>query len=453
MTVPGARAARGPRKRRPLAYETKLWLLALWAGAPALIVAIIGVWRSGSSSRTQWTLTLVMVGVWWVTALVLREKIIRPLQTIANLLAALRDEDFSIRARGGRYGDAMGELIQELNALGQTLRDQRFGALEATALLRSVMSEIEVAVFTFDPEHRLALINRAGERLLAQPAERLLGRRADDLGLDECLRGETPRTLEVAFPGGIGRWEMRRSAFRQGGAQHQLLVLSDLSRALRQEEQEAWQRLLRVLGHELNNSLAPIKSVAGSMAALMEREPKPADWKEDMQKSLEVISARAESLTRFIQAYTRIARLPQPRLGPVDVAKCVQRVADLESRLRIAVAGGPPTTLQADSDQLEQLLINLLRNAVDASLESEGGVEVSWAKMGSSLEIDIRDEGPGLSSTGNLFVPFFTTKPKGSGIGLVLSRQIAEAHGGRLSLENRADRRGCLARLILPIGG
>lgn len=404
------------------------------------------------TSRTQWTLTVLIVGFWWVIGLVLREKLIRPLQTISNLLAALRDEDFSIRARGARHGDAMGELIHEVNALGQMLRQQRFGALEASALLRSVMSEIDVAVFTFDPVHRLALTNRAGERLLAQPAARLLGRSAEDLGLGECLSGEATRTLQVTFPGGMGRWEMHRSSFRQGGAQHSLLVLSDLSRALRQEEQEAWQRLLRVLGHELNNSLAPIKSVAGSMAALIEREPKPPDWKDDMQKSLGVIAARAESLTRFIQAYTRIARLPQPRLQPVDVAKCLQRIVDLESRLPVRLLPGPALTISADVDQLEQLLINLVRNAVDASLELGGGVELTWTKTAGNLEVFVRDEGPGLSSTGNLFVPFFTTKPKGTGIGLVLSRQIAEAHGGRLSLENRPGRSGCVARLILPLG-
>jgi signal transduction histidine kinase len=255
----------------------------------------------------------------------------------------------------------------------------------------------------------------------------------------------------MSFPGGAGRWEVHRGVFRERGAPHQLLVLSDLSRALREEERQAWQRLLRVLGHELNNSLAPIKSIAGSLEGLVAREPRPVDWKEDMQRGLGVISSRAASLGRFMEAYSRLARLPLPRLQPLSVSALVKRLVGLETRINIALSPGPEITLRADGDQLEQLLINLLRNAVDASLETGGGVTVGWRKMGAQLELWVDDEGPGLSNTSNLFVPFFTTKPGGSGIGLVLSRQIAEAHGGSLTLENRRGARGCQARLRLPL--
>jgi nitrogen fixation/metabolism regulation signal transduction histidine kinase len=245
---------------------------------------------------------------------------------------------------------------------------------------------------------------------------------------------------------------MRRSTFREQGVPHQLVVLTDLSRTLREEERQAWQRLLRVLGHELNNSLAPIKSIAGSMETLLGREPKPPDWSEDMKRGLAVISARAAALNRFMEAYTRIARLPPPKLRPVEIRKTVERIASLETRLPIQVRPGPDLTLAADGDQLDQLLINLVRNAVEAALETQGGVRLAWEKSGTKLLVTIEDDGPGLSNTANLFVPFFTTKQGGSGIGLVLCRQIAEAHGGSLALENRKDGRGCLARLILPFG-
>ena len=331
------------------------------------------------------------------------------------------------------------------------LREQRLGALEATALLRTVMEEINLAVFAFDDAQRLRLVNRAGERLLAQPIERLLGRTAGELGLADCLQGEPTRTLQMTFPGSIGRWGMRRSSFRQGGKPHQLLVLADLSQALREEERQAWQRLLRVLGHELNNSLAPIKSIAGSLGSLLGKEPPPADWKEDMQGGLGVITARADALSRFMEAYSRLARLPQPKLGAVEIELLIRRVAGLETRVPVVLAPGPNLMIQADGDQLEQLLINLLRNAADAALETRGGVKIGWVKTGSQLEIRVEDEGPGLSNTANLFVPFFTTKPGGSGIGLALSRQIAEAHGGSLTLENRKQGTGCLARLRLPL--
>ncbi|HEV8132483.1 MAG TPA: ATP-binding protein, partial [Acidobacteriota bacterium] len=371
-------------------------------------------------------------------------------QTVSNLLAALREGDYSIRARGAETDDSLGEVMFEVNTLGETLREQRLGALEATALLRTVMAEIDVAVYAFDGQRRLRLVNRAGERLLGHPAERLLGRSAQELELADFLDGDAARTLQKSFPGGSGRWGVRRSSFREGGLPHQLLVLADLSRPLREEELRAWQRLVRVLGHELNNSLAPIKSVAGSLESLLVREQPPEDWREDLRRGLGVIASRAESLSRFMQAYARLARLPQPQLQRIDVPDLIRRVASLETRLSVTVLPGPRLTIEADGDQLEQLLINLVRNAADAALETGGDVKVSWKRNGTHLEVAVEDEGPGLSNTTNLFVPFFTTKPGGSGIGLVLSRQIAEAHGGTLTLENQPSGRGCTARLRLP---
>jgi signal transduction histidine kinase len=294
-------------------------------------------------------------------------------------------------------------------------------------------------------------VNRAGERLLAQPADQLLGRPAKDLGLAPCLDGLSPRIEDVAFPGGSGRWEVRRTTFRQEGRPHQLLVLADVSRPLRDEERQAWQRLIRVIGHEINNSLAPIKSIAGSLESMLARETMPDDWSDDLRRGLAVIAARSDSLSRFTTAYARLAKLPAPRRDGVNLAALVRRVAGVETRLPIRIDGGPDLTIRADPDQLEQLLINVLHNAVDAALQMGGGVGVSWRRDGRSCDVWIDDEGPGLPNASNLFVPFFTTKPGGSGIGLVLSRQIAEAHGGTLTLENRLDRTGCRAYLRLPV--
>jgi nitrogen fixation/metabolism regulation signal transduction histidine kinase len=355
-----------------------------------------------------------------------------------------------MRARDARPDDALGEVMLEANELAETLREQRLGALEATALLRKVMEEIDVAVFTFEGVHRLRLINRAGERLLGRVAERLLGATAEQLGLGSCLEGHSPRVWAFSFPGAVGRWEIRRTSFRQGGLPHQLLVLTDVSRPLREEERQAWQRLMRVLGHEINNSLAPIKSIAGSLARLFRKQELPQDWKTDADRGLEVIASRADALTRFTASYARLAKLPAPRLTPVDLAGLVRRVAGLETGLSVVVDPGPGVAIPGDSDQLEQLLINLVHNAVDASIETHGGVRVGWAVGAGHVEVTVEDEGPGLEQTSNLFVPFFTTKPGGSGIGLVLSRQIAEGHGGTLTLANRPDRSGCRALLRLP---
>jgi signal transduction histidine kinase len=272
-----------------------------------------------------------------------------------------------------------------------------------------------------------------------------------DLGLAECLTGDTPRIEQIAFPGKSGRWEIHRGSFREAGLAHQLLVITDLSRALRDEERQAWQRLIRVLGHELNNSLAPIKSVAENLGSMLARRDRDPDWQEDMRSSLNIIAARTDGLARFMGAYARLAKLPPPTFQGVDVSVWIRRVTGLESRLQVKLQTGPEVRIQADPDQLDQLLINLLRNAVDASLETGGGVQVGWDRENGYIDVWVQDDGPGIPNPTNLFVPFFTTKPGGSGIGLVLSRQIAEAHGGTLTLENRETERGCEARLRLPM--
>src|SRR5436305_10364903 len=274
---------RASRPRRRVTHENRLTLLTLFAALPAIVVALSLLWFGDYSSKVQWTLTICILGCFVGFVGSAREHVVRPLQTMTNLLAALREGDYSIRARGARENDALGEVLLEINSLGETLRVQRLGAFEATALLRTIMAEIDVAVFTFDPERRLRLVNRAGEHLLGKPIDKLLGKQARDLGLAACLEANEDAPLSLAFPGATGRWGVRRSTFREHGLPHELLVLTDLSRTLREEERRAWQRLVRVLGSEMNNSLAPIKSLAGSLETLLRREPRPRDWKDDAE--------------------------------------------------------------------------------------------------------------------------------------------------------------------------
>jgi two-component system, NtrC family, nitrogen regulation sensor histidine kinase NtrY len=439
------------RARRTISFETRVLMLALATGLPGALVALAILLLEDYSAKVVWTFGIIVVGFWLGFAFALRERVVRPLQTLSNLLAALLEGDYSIRSRGATSDDALGLAMLEVNALGETLREQRLGALEASALLRTVVEEIDVAVFAFDEELKLRLVNRAGERLLDMPAERMTGRTAEAIGLDALLEGEEQRTLDATFPGAQGRWSVRRSRFRQGGAPHQLLVLSDLSRTLREEELIAWQRLIRVLSHEINNSLAPIKSIAGSLQDALKRDPRAPDMDEDLQRGLGIIGGRSDALSRFMASYARLARLPAPRLAPLSIREWVQRVVALETRLPVRIEAGPDMIIRADGDQLDQLLINLVRNGVDASLETSGGVCVGWSRAADRIAVWVRDEGPGLSDTTNLFVPFFTTKPNGSGIGLALSRQIVDAHGGHLTVENRRRAQGVEARVTLPI--
>ena len=447
-------------------FERRIILLVFLLVVPGLLISAILLWPLSWSVESKVALFVLELFVCLALGLALHEHIIRPLQTLANVVGALREEDYSFRARNAVPNDALGELSLELNALADLLSQHRTGAIEATALVQHVVEEVDIPIFAFDPARALRLVNSAGEKLLQRHAAQPLGRSAAQLGLDECLLSENETLVSLSFGTGA-RWFVRRSMFRQQGIPHTLVVLSDVSRALREEERRAWQRLIRVIGHELNNSLTPIKSIAGSLHARLGDMGLDAVQKEDFSRGLGIVEARAASLNRFLQAYRQLAQMPAPVLRDCSISDLVRRAASLETRAEITVAPAEDVILMADPDQLEQMLINLLHNAVDAVLESElngnetpsvvaGTVEeepqiyVAWKRSANHLTLTIEDNGPGLLNPGNAFVPFYTTKPDGSGIGLVLSRQIAEAHGGSLELANRPGKRGCVVSVYLP---
>jgi len=435
-------------------YEHRILILGFGAGLAGSLASLVLLWQCDFTIKTRLTLAGLIIFTWVATVLSLHSRIVFPLRTLSNLLGALREGDYSLRVRGARVDDAMGELIWEANALAGFLREQRLGAMEAMALLRKILAQVDVALFGFDSGDRLQLVNDSGKRLLGRTDDELIGCRADELGLTECLTGQTPRVVDVAFAGGAGRWELRRGRYREKGVSHSLIFLSDLTRTLHEEERRAWKRLIRTVRHEVNNSLTPIQSVADSLRVMVGRKPLADDWEEDLRGGLELISERAEALDRFIGAYSRLMHLPQPVFAQVDVAQLLRRVAGLETRMGITVQAGPNIQVLGDRDQLEQLLINVISNAVEASLqnrpEGDGQVAIGWQAGVEAVEIHVDDDGPGLAEGVDVFVPFYTTKDHGSGIGLTLSRQIAEAHGGSLTLENRRTPPGCRATLRLP---
>jgi two-component system nitrogen regulation sensor histidine kinase NtrY len=448
-----------PKKVR-LLYARKVSLFSFLVALPGVIVSGIFILEESWAVQSKVGLFVFILIAWGLLAMSLQENATRPLQTLANVVAALREEDYSFRARNAVATDALGELSLEVNALADMLADQRTRAIEATALLRKVVEEIDVPIFAFDPYQVLQLVNSAGEKLLQIPSVRLLGRTAQTIGLQNFLAAANESLVPLPSSGSQTRWLVRRSMFRQNGVPHTLLVLSDVSRALREEERSAWQRLVRVLGHELNNSLAPIKSIAGSLYTRITRASLSPEEKQDFGRGLEIIETRADSLNRFLQAYRQLAQMPSPILRQVRLPDLVTRVAGLETRIEIAVKLGPDVTLMADSDQLEQMLINIIRNATEAALEQAQGngkgpprpeVIVGWQIADKDVVLTIEDNGPGLLNPANTFVPFYTTKPAGSGIGLVLSREIVEAHGGSIALSNRAQQRGCQVRIVLPL--
>jgi nitrogen fixation/metabolism regulation signal transduction histidine kinase len=387
-----------------------------------------------------------------ILALWVRSIFARRLRTMGSVLASFRDGDFSVRARLGRGDTLFDEVLGEVNLLGTTLREHRLGELEAWTLLRKVMAEVDVVVLAFDEEGRVRLANESAARVLGTRSAALIGETAERLGLADLLEGEVPRAVRDSVALGVGPWELRRGQFRLSGQLHTLLVVSDVSGALREQERDAWKRLIRVMGHEINNSLAPIQSISGHLLHTLALAERPPDWEDDAASGLSVIGRRAVALGRFMTAYAELARLPRPKLAPVDVAGWVRRTALLEQRLRVEIVRGPDVTILGDADQLDQLLINLLKNAVDATLEAKrGGVRVRWSTTVRLLELVVEDDGPGVEEATNLFVPFFTTKSGGTGVGLVLVRQIAEAHGGDVTLRTREGASGAEARVRLPL--
>jgi nitrogen fixation/metabolism regulation signal transduction histidine kinase len=440
------------RRYRRLTHEQEVFAFCLVGGLPAVVFALVWAFSGDRLPEVRWTAAFLVVASWLGFSLATLQRVTRPLQTMSNLLLALKEGDFSFRARGARQRDPLGDVLLEINGLGDILQAQRRGTMEATALLSAVIKEIDVAIFAFDPDHVLRLVNPAGQVLLGRTAEHLLGLDAAAIGLSGCLEGEPERILGPGeLPKAYGRWGMRRTPFREDGRPHQLVVFGDLSRPLREEQLKSWQRLVRVLGHELNNSLAPIKSIATTLGTSMDRAPRQPDLEGDLRSGLGIIATRAESLERFLQGYTRLAKLPPPQATACDLGGLLRRAAALERRLPVVVDPGPNVAIMADPAQVEQAVINLVKNAVEAAMEQKHGeVRVSWRNAGSSVEILIEDNGAGISDTANLFVPFFTTKPDGSGIGLVLCQQIAENHGGTLTLQGRKGQPGCMALLRLP---
>jgi len=452
--VPSSGNQTPSRKRLPLgatnrrlSYERRirLWLLALTA--PSILAIGVLTYLHTDSLISAAAATAVAAVLIAIAAAYFFDQLVRPLQTLANVVAALREDDFSFRARGARRGDSLGDLALEINALASTLQTQRAAARDALTLVERVINSMQSPVLAFDAAGALRLLNPAGAEAFRLTRRLAIGRFAEELSLATLLNTAD----EDLYTTPSSRFSIRRTTFRLHGIPHTLFVLSDVAAALREEERLAWQRLIRVLSHEINNSLTPIKSIAGSLRT---RTATGTQTPEDLHRGLTVIEERAASLNRFLQAYQQLTRLPAPALRTISLGPIVSAVIPLETRLAVDLQPGPETFLLADPDQIQQLLINLIRNAVEAALsqpEAKPRVLVAWSRNSAQAILQIIDSGPGLLNPSNLFVPFYTTKPEGSGIGLVLAQQIASAHKGSITLTNNPISSGCTAELRLPL--
>lgn len=393
------------------------------------------------------TIIPILSAVWLLLAHRIKSLLQSHFYSLSNVIESVRVGDYSLRIAKQENGSAWSDVYREINLLAQTQQDNRIQGVESHILLDKLLAEFDAPVFIFDRSDILKNINPMGCELLSQTKQQLVDKHAKQIHLDRLLAAESRTVLEHWFPNKGGRWELRKNYFVQDGVRYTLILVNDLSRTLREEERNAWIRLIRVLGHELNNSLASLSSVSQSLQKQLHDE-KTSSWYERYSKALSLIDERSMSLLRFTEAYTRLAKLPPPQKAEIKLHQLFDSLKGLVSGT-FEIIDDKQTTIEGDRDQLSQLFINLMKNAVEAS-SIDKPVHIQWQRFEQGVRVQIIDEGIGLPSSDNLFVPFYTTKSGGSGIGLFLSQQIAEGHNGSLQLHNRSETAGCVAEVWLP---
>lgn len=418
--------------------------------APGLLVSILFILSSGQTTQLKLLSTILLLGFTAVLAILVLRHSNNMLLTLSNLTGSIADGDYSMRGTVIDENDKLCQVFSELNQLADSLKNHRYQNLEQSGLIENILESIDIAVLAFDNDGRLTQVNQAANRLF--DSDSLLQKGHTSYSLDLAGFIETPQSniIERQFPGQTGYWQIQLNRFRQDGQPRDLLLISNVSKAFKAQERHSWQQLLRVLGHELNNSLTPIHSMSDSLLTLLSSDNRPPDWQQDIERGITVINKRTQAIAKFMQDFSKLAKLPEPSTRLTDFKTILIRCCQLLGPEHFDIKTDQPIEIVIDPDQIEQLLINLLKNAIEAS-DNANKIEVNWFIENEFLQCEIIDSGSGIANFDNLFVPFFSTKQSGSGIGLVLSRQIAEAHEGALDLHNRAQTKGCVARLMLPL--
>jgi len=429
-------------------FSQKIFTLTLAASIPSYVCCLIFLWLIDYSVYAKVLLTTLLSLSVFGFAWLIKQQLQFQFQTLSNLVEAIRGGDFTLRGKKRADNDPLTELTGQINLLSASLSEQRVASEEAYRLLDKTIAHINVAIFALDANNKIKLANPAAGRLFSCNFLQLFGQSAESLALTTFFTGEQTQLLEHTFPGGSGRWQIRLDSYRDKGIQGKLLFITDLKTVLREEELKAWKNLIKVISHEVNNSLYPISSMSQTLAKLVNREPLAEDWKEDLSEGLSVIGERANNLTDFIKRYAKVAKLPEPNKQIFSMSQLIAHTAIIQSNpqdIIIDESSNQNMELFADRSMIEQVMINLLKNA----LEAGAPVELSWGENKQSQWLIILDHGQGIKNTANLFVPFYSTKPTGSGIGLVLCQQILDKHQGRLTLEN-SKHAGCLVKVTLP---
>jgi len=441
---------------RRTSFEGQLTKLSLLAALPPYLLLIWVMFYANISIYLVLLVTLVGGLIIVFCHSKIHEKSAYQFRSLSNLLDAMVQGDYSLRARTSEGDKALNELVGAINSLALRLNKQRIESIENQLLLQTVIKHIDVAIIAFNESNELVLCNPAARKLL-----QLTGNANDNVFTDtdnqlaqvDVINNGQSQVMTLTFSEQQGKYNVHKEAYRKDGKQQELLFITDVSTMLRSEERKAWQSLVRVISHEINNSLSPIASISQSLQRLLIKQSNIEEHTDFLIEGLTVIAQRTKSLGGFVNSYKQIASLPEPVKQLTSIASLVNKVTKLYPEDTVEMVTLDDVSLSVDAVQLEQVLINLVKNAVEAINNTgvSGKVSISWQGVGKNFKLVIVDDGTGVSNPDNLFVPFYTTKAKGSGIGLVLCRQIIEAHGGKLSLANRSDAKGCIAVIELLI--
>ncbi|MCG2595665.1 ATP-binding protein [Ramlibacter sp. XY19] len=443
--------AAAERLRIPLALR-----LALGASVLAAIALAVAFGLQRWLLPAPWAAALAALAITVPLAVAWARHELAPLlamfRALVGTVTSYRDGDFSFGLHWER-NDEIADLVQAHNALGTVLREQRLGLVQRELLLDTMVQNTPVAMLLVQADGPIVFANIAARQLLND------GRRIEGLALDQLLRRTSASLREAMARGGDALFTVRhagerdaedeiyhlaRRAFTLNGKRHELLLLRHLTAELRRQEVQTWKKVIRVISHELNNSLAPVASLAHSATELVRR-----GQVERLPEILATVEERARHLEGFIEGYARFAKLPAPRKAPLDWRPFLEA---LTLHVPFTVAGElPEHAVQADAAQLEQALLNLLKNAHESGSPPQQ-VQVAVRRSADAMAVEVLDRGAGMNEQvmSNALVPFYSTKRSGTGLGLALAREIAEAHGGRIALHNR-EGGGLAVTLILPL--
>lgn len=432
-------------------FESKLTWLSLSVSVPLLLLLIVTMlYANISIYLTILTGFLGSIGV-FVTNSLIHQKSAFQFRSLSNLLEAMLKGDYALRLRSDKPDSALDELVISINKLAEHLSQQRLMSVENQLLLNTVIEHIDVAILSVDENGLTHQLNPAAKKLISANNSKERKAVTEQIEILKNMAIGRSQVLQLSFAQHNGRFRVHCEEFRSSGLQHRLILITDIAHLLRMEEDKAWQNLVRVLSHEINNSLTPIASISQTLLKMSQSQQGFPPEDKDLSQGLKLISERSHDLQEFVNSYKKLNKLPAPNLQEFDITLIANKVANLFDQKKFKIISQESIALMIDAIQIEQVLINLVKNGIEASTDNQPPVTMSWLYTEDQCRILIVDCGTGVRNPENLFVPLYTTKPHGSGIGLALSRQIIESHNGQLTLSNRSDQQGCVAQIVLPI--